>query len=93
LILKKHCEKKAYAQSEQHMQPGGKDDILHGFHLHRLDVDWKWVARDLKNAIGPQKLLDDYGIFHPRSTCAKIAPEKARKLILDMQTYPSFSRI
>ncbi|MFC1762186.1 hypothetical protein ACFL6U_08900 [Planctomycetota bacterium] len=75
------------------LQPGSKEDVLDGLHLHRLDMAWKWATRDLKNAICPQEFLAKYGIFHPRSKRVKIASDKARQFIADMANNPSFSQI
>jgi hypothetical protein len=64
---------------------GCKDDIHGGELLHRLDIEWKYTAATIADAISPKELLDNYGIFHPRSTCVRIDPNKAKHLINDMQ--------
>jgi hypothetical protein len=67
------------------LQPGCKDDRLNGEHLHRLNIDWKYTVDKLENAIAPALLLEKYGIFHPRSTSVSIDPQKAKRMIADMQ--------
>jgi len=66
------------------LKAGDRNDSLNGILLHRLDIDWKYTVNKLEDAIKPAELLDKYGIFHPRSTCVKIDPQKAQHLIKNM---------
>ena len=52
--------------------------------MHRLDIEWKYIAATIADAITPKELLDNYGIFHPRSTSVRIDPNKAEHLINNM---------
>jgi len=67
------------------LKPGCKDDKMDGLYLHRLNIDWKFTVEKIEDAIGPSELLQKkYGIFHPRTTSAKIDRQKAKLLINDM---------
>ncbi len=66
------------------LKAGCKDDIHGGELLHRLDIEWKYRAATIAEAITPKELLDNYGIFHPRSTCVRIDSKKAEHLINNM---------
>ncbi len=63
---------------------GCKDDVHGAELLHRLDIEWKYRAAAIAEAISPKKLPDNYGIFHPRSTCVRIDPKKAEHLTNNM---------
>jgi TfoX/Sxy family transcriptional regulator of competence genes len=54
------------------LKAGCQDDIHGGELLHRLNIEWKYTAATIAEAISPKKLLDNYGIFHPRSSGALI---------------------
>jgi hypothetical protein len=73
------------------LKAGCKDDIADGDYLHRLDIEWKYTAATIADAISPKKLLDNYGIFHPRSTCVRIDPNKAKHLINNMPNSANIS--
>ncbi|MGB2865420.1 MAG: hypothetical protein WBC05_18970 [Sedimentisphaerales bacterium] len=59
--------------------------------MHRLDIEWKYRAAAVAEAINPKELLDNYGIFHPRSTCVRIDPKKAEHLINNMPNTANIS--
>jgi len=67
------------------IKPASNGDHLGGELLHRLNIEWKYTVKDLKNAIPPVILLEKYGIYHPRATSAKINANKAKLLISKMQ--------
>ncbi|OHB55207.1 MAG: hypothetical protein A2Y12_09280 [Planctomycetes bacterium GWF2_42_9] len=71
---------------------GSKDDLADGHYLHRLQIDWKCTVPNIESAINPALLLEKYGIFHPRSTSVSIDPQRARRLIADMQIAPSSAK-
>jgi hypothetical protein len=48
---------------------------------HRLNVSWKAVAPTIDEGIRPDKIREEFDIYHPVSTSAKIAPRKAEALI------------
>jgi hypothetical protein len=53
-------------------------------HLHRLDIEWKYTAATIAEAVSLKELLGNYGIFHSRSTCVRIDPKKAEYLTNNM---------
>lgn len=62
------------------IEAGSSDDILNGYHLHRLSINWKATV-PLEKAISPSVMQEEFGIIHPRSTSVSINGEKAKKLI------------
>ncbi|MHC4145978.1 MAG: hypothetical protein ACYSUD_14480 [Planctomycetota bacterium] len=73
------------------LEVGCDEDMSSGRQLHRLGIEWKCAAASIADAVGPKELLENYGIFHPRSTCVRIDPKKAKHLIKDMQNNPNMS--
>ncbi|MCK5175201.1 MAG: hypothetical protein KAR47_17540, partial [Planctomycetes bacterium] len=67
------------------LKSGSPEDVLNGFHLHRLDIKWKCVFDKLSDAIRPEVIRDKYGLYHPISTSVKVDEQKAKRLIEDMQ--------
>ena len=51
---------------------GDKDDVMNGYHMHRLQCKWKYVVEDLNKAIKPGVLKDKYKIHHPFMTSSEI---------------------
>jgi hypothetical protein len=75
------------------LKPRCKEDVRNGIHLHRLRIEWKYAVDKIEDAISPGRLLEKYGIHHPRSTSVRIDPQKARRLVADMPDSPGFSAI
>ncbi len=73
------------------LKAGSRDDILDGYHLHRLGIDWQYTIEKIEDAIKPAELLDKYGIFHPRSTSVGIDANKAKQLLKNMQNNADIS--
>ena len=71
-------------QSYVLLKPGDKQDILGGHHLHRLNISWKTCAKSLEDAISPERLKNEFGIIHPRSTRVSIDPNKGKRLMEEM---------
>ena len=67
------------------LKPNSPDDFLGGKHLHRLSIFWKYCSPSLKDGIRADLLRNEYGIYHPVSTSARIDDIKAKHLIEDMQ--------
>ncbi|PLX70345.1 MAG: hypothetical protein C0602_05910 [Denitrovibrio sp.] len=61
--------------------------------FHRLSISWKYVVNDFNYGIRPSD-LKGYEIYHPVSTSATIANEKAKKLIedIDNNQFAGFSK-
>jgi hypothetical protein len=57
------------------------EDRLKGTHLHRLDITWKAVARNISEGISPDEVRAEFGIYHPVSTSVRIDSENARQLV------------
>jgi len=60
---------------------GHERDLLHGSCRHRLPVVWKSFATHLNQALRPDVIRQELGIFHPISTSVSINLEAGRKLI------------
>lgn len=67
------------------LSSGSPGDKLHGFHLHRLKIKWKSVAKDLSDGLRPADVRSEYDIYHPISTSVKIDNRKGKRLIEELQ--------
>lgn len=54
------------------IQPGSKTDGLNGHCLHRLEVKWHAVAKQLSDGIPPDIIKREFGIYHPIRTSVSI---------------------
>lgn len=66
------------------LKPGDRGDKLNRKHLHRLSISWKATASKLEHGIRPDKLRDEFGVFHPLSTSVRIDNEKVQRLVNEL---------
>ena len=64
---------------------GSEDDKLGGTHLHRLNIRWKNVVKNLEDGLSAGFVRNKFGIYHPVSTSVSIDDEKAKRLIAEMK--------
>ena len=63
------------------IKPNDPDDYWKGIHLHRLDIVWKVTAPNIDDGMRADIIRNEFGIYHPVSTSARIDNEKAQRLI------------
>ena len=63
-----------------------KEDLLDGGCLHRMDIKWMKVAKNLKNSLSAEEIREKFNIFHPLSTSVSISAEKGENLINFLNT-------
>ena len=68
------------------LKPGDKGDMLDGKCLHRLLVSWKATASRLKDGIRPDRVRNEFGIYHPISTSVSIEAAKAMGLLVKLSS-------
>ena len=79
--------KKASSETYKLIEPGTAEDIAEGYHLHRANIEWLYVAPSLSNAISARDVREKFGIHHPiRTSCWIDNSENAEKLIAEMKT-------
>lgn len=69
----------------QLLSPGSKEDKLGSTHLHRLNIKWKNVAKELEDGLSASLVRNEFDIYHPVSTSVSIDNEKAKRLIAKMK--------
>jgi len=68
------------------IEPGTKEDIANGDHLHRANIEWHYVAAFLSDAVSANEVYDKFCIYHPiRTSCVINNSENAEKLISEMK--------
>lgn len=63
---------------------GGSDDYWQGDCMHRLDIESKYVAKNLSSGIKPGYIREYFNIYHPISTSVGIDSHNAKRLITHM---------
>jgi hypothetical protein len=67
------------------IEAGSSEDVRHGRHLHRLDIEWQCVADKIENAISAKDILSKFGVHHPIKTSVRIDNEKGKLLIQELE--------
>ena len=63
------------------INPGSRGDVLGGNCRHRLTVQWKATARELKDGLSADEVRRDFNIYHPISTSVSVNMANGKRLI------------